>query len=88
MYINDSLNVQFGETDSLIMLLTNTNVADRDFPGCPVANTPNAGGPGLIPGQGTRFHMLQLSLHAVTKKKQKQKNPYDVTKTQHSQINN
>ena len=88
MYINDSLNVQFGETDSLIMLLTNTNVADRDFPGCPVDNTPNAGGPGLIPGQGTRFHMLQLSLHAVTKKKQKQKNPYDATKTQHSQINN
>ena len=22
--------------------------------------TPNAGEPGLIPGQGTRFHMLQL----------------------------
>ena len=30
----------------------------RDFPGGPVANTPNAGGLGLIPGQGTRGHML------------------------------
>ena len=30
--------------------------------------TPNAGGQGLIPGQGTRPHMLQLkSLHATTK---------------------
>ena len=23
----------------------------------------SAGGPGLIPGQGTRFHMLQLQVH-------------------------
>ena len=68
MYINDSLNVQFGETDSLIMLLTNTNVADRDFPGGPVANTPNAGGLALIPGQGTRCCMLRLRiLHASRK---------------------
>ena len=29
---------------------------------------PNAGGPGSIPGQGTRSHMLQLKvLHATTK---------------------
>ena len=29
---------------------------------------PNAGGPGLIPGQGTRSHILQLKiLHAATK---------------------
>ena len=28
---------------------------------------PNAGGPGLIPGQGTRSHMLKLSSDAVTK---------------------
>ncbi|TEA36818.1 hypothetical protein DBR06_SOUSAS310246, partial [Sousa chinensis] len=29
----------------------------------------NAGGPGSIPGQGTRSHMQQLKiLHAVTKK--------------------
>ncbi|TEA34054.1 hypothetical protein DBR06_SOUSAS2310164, partial [Sousa chinensis] len=40
---------------------------------------PNAGGPGLIPGQGTRSHMLQLkSLHATTKI------PHATTKTQHS----
>ncbi|TEA25323.1 hypothetical protein DBR06_SOUSAS21410020, partial [Sousa chinensis] len=38
--------------------------------------TPNAGGPGLIPGQGTRSHMPQLRvrmlqlkiLHAATKR--------------------
>ena len=38
-------------------------------------HTPNAGGPGLIPGQGTRSHMLQLRipmpqlkiLHVATK---------------------
>ena len=29
---------------------------------------PNAGGPGLIPGQGTRSHMPQLSLHVATKR--------------------
>ena len=30
--------------------------------------TPNAGGPGLIPGQGTRSHMPQLKIpHAATK---------------------
>ena len=34
--------------------------------------TPNAGGPGLIPGQGTRSRMPQLKiLHAATKKKKK-----------------
>ena len=34
----------------------------RNFPGDPVAKTPppNAGGPGLIPGQGTRSCILQL----------------------------
>ena len=30
--------------------------------------TPSSGGPGLIPGQGTRSHMLQLKIpHAATK---------------------
>ena len=29
---------------------------------------PNAVGPGLIPGQGTRSHMPQLSSHAVTER--------------------
>ena len=28
------------------------------LPWGPVAKTPNAGGPGLIPGQDTRSHML------------------------------
>ncbi|TEA42750.1 hypothetical protein DBR06_SOUSAS1610279, partial [Sousa chinensis] len=26
-------------------------------------HTPNAGGPGSIPGQGTRSHMPQISVH-------------------------
>ena len=34
-----------------------------DVPDGPVAKTPNAGGPGSIPGQGTRFHVLQLRVH-------------------------
>ena len=38
-----------------------------DFPGGPVAKTyaPNTGGPGSIPGQGTRFHMAQLRVHML-----------------------
>ena len=36
---------------------------------------PNAGHPGLIPGQGTRSRMPQLKI------------PHAATKTQHSQIN-
>ena len=38
----------------------------RDFPGDPALarlRAPKAGGPGLIPGQGTRSHMLQLRVH-------------------------
>ena len=40
-----------------------------DFTGCPVAKTPcsQCGRSDSIPGQGTRLHMLQLSLHATTK---------------------
>ena len=39
-----------------------------DFPGDPVAKTPNSGGPGLMPGQGTRSHMnLKKIAHAATK---------------------
>ena len=36
-----------------------------DFPGSPVATTPNAGAPGSIPDQGTRDHMQQLRPGAV-----------------------
>ena len=32
----------------------------RNFPDGSVAKTPNAGGPGSIPGWGTRYHMLQV----------------------------
>ena len=34
-------------------------------------STPNAGGLGLIPGQGTRSHMLQLRASTTKKKKKK-----------------
>ena len=39
----------------------------RDFPVVQwlTLHTVNAGGPGLIPGQGTRPHMLQLRLSAA-----------------------
>ena len=49
----------------------------RDFPGGPVAKTQHssAGGPGLIPGQGTRSHMPQPKILSAT------------TKTWSSQIN-
>ena len=38
---------------------------NRDFPGGPVAKTPcfQSRGPGSIPGQGTRSHMLELRVH-------------------------
>ena len=42
----------------------------KDFPGDPVArlHTLNAGGPGLIAGQGTRSHMLHPKIpHAARK---------------------
>ena len=40
-----------------------------DFPGSRVAKTPgsNAGGPGSIPRQETRFHVLQLRQSAAKK---------------------
>ena len=45
-----------------------------DFPGGPVVKTPNAGGSGSIPGQGTRSPMLQLKIPRATLKK-KRKDP-------------
>ena len=44
--------------------------------------TPNAGGPGLIPGQGTRSHMLQLRVHML-----RLKILHAATKNWYSQIN-
>ena len=45
-------------------------------------HAPNAGGPGSIPGQGTKSHMLQLRVRMPQLKV-----PRATTKTQHSQIN-
>ena len=39
---------------------------ERNFPGGPVAKTPNARGLGLIPGQGTRSHVSQLRSGTVS----------------------
>ena len=44
--------------------------------------TPNAGGPGSIPGQGTRSHMLQLKIPHTTRKILRA-----TTKTRRIQIN-
>ena len=56
------------------------------FPGGPVAKTSyfQCRGPGSIPGQGTRSHMLQPRCH---KPQQRSKIPCDSTKIWHSQIN-
>ena len=43
---------------------------------------PNAGAPGLIPGQGNRSHVPQLKIHMP-----QLKIPHAATKTWHSQIN-
>ena len=50
---------------------------------------PNAGGPGLIPGQGTRSRMPQLGAHVPQLKipHAATKIPRATTKTQHRQIN-
>ena len=80
--------------------------AERDFPGGLVQwlrlRAPNAGDLGLIPGLGTRSHMLQLRvcmlqlkiLHAATKltcckwvHMQQLKILHAATKTQYNQIN-
>ena len=46
-------------------------------------HTPNAGGPGSIPGGGTKSHMPQLSVHMLQIKK-----PSAAMKTEYSQIKN
>ena len=55
-----------------------------DFPGGPMVKThaPNEGGPGSIPGQGTRSHVLQPRVHMLPRKI-----PRAATNTQKSQIN-
>ena len=47
---------------AIIFQLKKKNYVIGDFPGGPVRlHAPNTGSPGLIPNQGTRSHMLQLS---------------------------
>ena len=65
------------------------NIQWRDFPAGPVAKTPPRLGsqcedPGSVPGQGTRFHTLQLRVRMV---QWRSKIPSAATKAQHSQIN-
>ena len=42
-------------------------------------HAPNTGGQGSNPGQGTRFHMLQLRVHTLQPEIQ-----HEATKTKHS----
>ena len=64
----------------------------RDFPGGPIAKTPNSQcrGSGSIPGQATRLHMPQLRVHMLQLKScllyLRLKVPHAPTKTQYSQI--
>ena len=61
------------------------DTSSGDFPGCPVVKicAPNAGGRGLILGQGTRSHVPQLKiLHTTTKNE----DHYATTKIWCSQI--
>ena len=54
-------------------------------------HAPNAGGLGSVPGQGTRFHKLQLSLRATTERthmlKRRSRIHHTTTKTRCSQVN-
>ena len=61
-----------------------SKVGCQDFPGGPIDKTPcfQCRGPGSIPGQGTRSHMLQLRVRT-----QQLKIPSAATRTRHSQIN-
>ena len=47
-----------------------------------MVKAPTAGGPGSIPGQGTRSHLPQLRVHML-----KLRLPHTATKTRGSQIN-
>ena len=57
----------WGRTESDTTEATQQQQQHRDFLGSPVANrAPNAGGPGSIPGQGTRFHRPQPKISPVS----------------------
>ena len=66
---NSSLSLPLGNHQSILKESTL-----GDFPGGPVVKTvcaPKAGGPGLMPGQGTRSHMLQRKIRHTTSKTQR-----------------
>ena len=56
------------------LIIDSSKASYGDFPGGPTVKThgPNAGGPGSIPGQGTRSRMMQLKI------------PYTATKIPHA----
>ena len=78
-------------TEIIIQLKKKKN-HHEDFPGGPLTKNPSfkSGGLGLIPGQGTRFHIPQLKAHMLKLKsclsQLRLKIPYVPTKTQWSQM--
>ena len=80
-------NLPYSHPSSHSMIITNINSPQSQLKTAAWGNslvvqwlrlhTPNAGGLGLIPGQGTRSYMLQW----------RSKIPHAATKTQHSQTN-
>ena len=78
-----NLIIQSSGSQSLKMHTLGTSLVVQQLRLC----TPDAEGPGLIPGQGTRSHMhaATKSLHATTEKKKKIL--HAAAKTWHSQIN-
>ena len=58
----------FNNQDSMLAQKSDTQIRGakrepRNFPRCPVAKTPNAGGWRPSPSQGIRLHMPQLRVH-------------------------
>ena len=58
----------FNNQDSMLAQKSDTQISGtkrepRDFPGSPVAKTPNTEGWGPIPSQGIRLHVPQLRVH-------------------------
>ena len=59
------MNKQLESREGLRCGHEESRTKEGDFPGGPVAKTlrSQCRGPGLIPGQGTRSHLLQLRAH-------------------------
>ena len=60
-----SENSEEGENESDPFWQCSSKHSSWDFPGDPGAKTPNAVGPGLIPGWGTRSHMSQWRIRML-----------------------